>query len=103
MDVAAVLLALLTLAAGVVIGRLLGRSRAESGHRVALAGVETAGREALARSEAAGRELIGLAEAATHEARHEVARLTATLESERASHRRRLEEDAVAESRLREA
>ncbi|WP_375499600.1 DNA recombination protein RmuC [uncultured Jatrophihabitans sp.] len=92
MDVAAVLLAVLTLAAGVVIGLLFGRSRAETSHRVALAEVEAAGRETLA-----------LTEAATHEARHEVARLTATLDSERASHRRRLEEDAVAESRLREA
>ena len=114
MDVTAVVVALLTLAAGVVIGLLFGRSRAESAHRVALAETEAlgrdavarsdaAGREAVSRSEAAGREALTLAEAATHEARHEVARLTATLESERAAHRRRLEEDAVVESRLREA
>ena len=103
MDVAAVLLALLTLAAGVVIGLLLGRSRAERTHRAVLAQSETAGRDAVARSEAAARETLALAEAATHEARHEVARLTATLDSERASHRRRIEEDAVAEGRLREA
>ncbi len=103
MDVAAVLLALLTLAAGVVIGVLLGRSRAEASSRAALAQAEAAGRDAVARTEAAAREALAGAESATHEARNEVARLTATLDTERAAHRRRIEEDAVAEGRLREA
>ncbi len=103
MDLTAVLLAVLTLVAGVVIGLLYGRSRAETAHRAVLAQVEAGGRDAVARSETAARQTLALAEAATHDARHEVARLTATLDSERAAHRRRVEEDAVAESRLREA
>jgi hypothetical protein len=75
MDVAAVLLALLTLAAGVVIGLLYGRSRAEAASRLTVAAAEATGRDAVVRAETAARETLALAEAATHEARHEVARL----------------------------
>lgn len=84
MDVAAVLVALLTLAAGVAIGLLIGRSRAAEGARA----VEAGSRAALANAEA---ELRG--------AREEVARLGATLESERAAARG---QEAL-EARLRES
>lgn len=114
MDVAVVLLAVVVAALLVGVGMLAGRYRAEAAARDALAraealgrdqvaAAEAAGREAVAAAEAAGREALALAEAATHEARHEVARLNATLDTERAEHRRRREEDAVVESRLREA
>jgi DNA recombination protein RmuC len=81
MDVSAALVAALTLAAGVVIGLLIGRSR-----------VEAAGRAALAE-----------AEARTRDAREEVARLAATLDAERAAACAREESQARAEARLREA
>ena len=114
MDVATVLLTVVVAALMFGVGLLVGRYRAEATGRAAVSGTEAAGRaalaqaeargrEAVAQAEAQGRESVGRAEAATHEAAREVARLTAILDSERASHRRRLEEDAVAESRLREA
>ncbi|HKC26545.1 MAG TPA: DNA recombination protein RmuC [Jatrophihabitans sp.] len=81
MDVAGVLIAVLMLAAGVVIGLLVGRSRTEM------------------RSQGALRE----AEAAAHEAREQVARLSATLDAERAVALQRAETDASSEQRLREA
>ncbi|MDT4912192.1 MAG: recombination protein RmuC, partial [Pseudonocardiales bacterium] len=89
MDVAGVLIALLTLFAGVVIGALVGRSRAEATGRVAVAQAEAAGRAAVAVADAAARELS-----------EEVARLGATLDVERAAAREREE---WAEARLREA
>jgi DNA recombination protein RmuC len=85
MNATALLVAVLTLAAGALIGWLLGRSRAE-----------TAARSACAE-----------ADAATRDAREQVAALTATLDSERCAARER--EHAVAaaqadsEARLREA
>jgi DNA recombination protein RmuC len=92
MDVAGVLVALITLVAGVVIGLLVGRFRAEA-----------AGRAAVAHAEAAGRSAASLADAAARAAREEVARLSATLEAERTSAREREESQARAELRLREA
>jgi DNA recombination protein RmuC len=89
MDVAGVLIALLTLFAGVVIGALVGRSRAEATGRVAVAQAEAAGRAAVAVADAAARELS-----------EEVARLGATLDVERAAARER---EDWAEARLREA
>jgi DNA recombination protein RmuC len=77
MDVAGVLVAVITLAAGVVIGMLWGRARADSA--------------------------VARADAATREAREEVARLGATLDAERASAREREESQARGEARLREA
>ncbi|HET6876508.1 MAG TPA: DNA recombination protein RmuC [Jatrophihabitans sp.] len=78
MDVAAVLIAVLTLAAGAAIGLLVGRSRAEAAGRAAVA-----------------------------EAREELARVSALLEAERVAARERDEartqEQLRAEARLREA
>jgi DNA recombination protein RmuC len=70
MDVAAVLVAALTLVAGIVIGVLLGRTRAD---------------------------------AATRAAREQAARLEATLSAERAATAERVQAEAEAERRLREA
>jgi DNA recombination protein RmuC len=81
MNVAGVLIAVLMLAAGVAIGLLVGRSRTEL------------------HSQGALRE----AEAAAHDAREQVARLSATLEAERAAAVQRAETDAAGEQRLREA
>ncbi len=88
MDLAAVLVALLTLGAGVLVGLLLGRSRAEQPARLAVAA----------------------AERAAVEAREQAARLGATLEAERAAaaswqdaERERQQEQDQAEQRLREA
>jgi DNA recombination protein RmuC len=88
MDLAGLLIALVTLAAGVVIGLLLGRSRAE----------------------AAGRAALVQADSVAQGSREQIARLSATLEAERAaaaahgeSERAREESQAKAEARLREA
>jgi DNA recombination protein RmuC len=81
MNVAAVLVAVLTLAAGVAIGLLVGRSRAEAAGRVCLAEADE-----LARA-----------------AREHAARLEATLEAERAAAQAHAESQARAEARLREA
>jgi DNA recombination protein RmuC len=88
MDLAGLLIALITLAAGVVIGLLLGRSRAE----------------------AAGRAALVQADSVAQGSREQIARLSATLEAERAaaaahseSERAREESQAKAEARLREA
>jgi DNA recombination protein RmuC len=89
MDVAAVLIAIVMLLAGVVIGGLFARSRADAAGRVALARAEAAGRAAVAEAEATSRELS-----------EEVARLGATLDVERAAAREREE---WADARLREA
>ncbi|MFN2562580.1 MAG: DNA recombination protein RmuC [Jatrophihabitans sp.] len=89
MDVAGVLIALLTLLTGAVIGVLVGRSRADAAGRAAVAQAEAAGRGAVAQAEAAARELS-----------EEVARLGATLDVERAAAREREE---WADARLREA
>ncbi|GAB2457134.1 hypothetical protein GCM10027265_02880 [Jatrophihabitans fulvus] len=127
---------MLTLAAGLALGLLLGRfrgdaaardalARAEAAGRDAVAAVEARGREAVARAEADGRDAVAYAEAQgreavraaqaeTFEARHEVARLTATLETERQAARDRAEAEtarqraaaeqaAATEARLREA
>jgi DNA recombination protein RmuC len=91
MDVAGVLVAAITLAAGVVIGLLAGRSRADSGARAAVA-----------QAEAAGRAAVAHAEAELRDAREEVARLSATLDAERAATRERAESEANVEARLRE-
>jgi DNA recombination protein RmuC len=91
MDVAGVLVAAITLAAGVVIGLLAGRSRADS-----------AARAAVAQAEAAGRAAVAHAEAELRDAREEVARLSATLDAERAATRERAESEANVEARLRE-
>jgi DNA recombination protein RmuC len=77
MDVTAVLLAVLTLIAGLVIGWLVARTRAEAAARV------------------------GLAEAARDQG--EIARLNAALEAERAGARERDTMHAQSEARLREA
>lgn len=81
MNVAAVLVAALTLAAGVAIGILIGRARGAEAARAA-------------RDEAAE-----LARAA----REETARLSATLEAERAAARERTAAEGTTEARLREA
>jgi DNA recombination protein RmuC len=81
MDVAALLVAALTLAAGVVIGLLTGRSRAE----------------------AAGRAALAQAETLTRDAREEAARLSATLAAERSAAAERAAAEAEGEQRLREA
>jgi DNA recombination protein RmuC len=103
MDVAGVLVAVITLAAGAVIGLLVGRSRADAAGREAVARAESAGRAAVAEAEAAGRAALAHADAAAREACEEVVRLSATLDSERISAREREESQARAEARLREA
>ncbi|MGI8679629.1 MAG: DNA recombination protein RmuC [Jatrophihabitans sp.] len=102
MDVAGVLVAVLTLAAGVVIGLLVGRSRFDAARRAAVAGAEAAGRVAVTGAEAAGRAAVAQAGTELRDAREDVARLGATLESERAAVHERVESAAAAEARLRE-
>jgi DNA recombination protein RmuC len=102
MDLAGVLLAVLALAVGAGIGLLVGRARAESAGRIAVAAAEAAGRAAVAQAEAAGRVTQALAEDAAGEAREEVARLSATLQAERVAAREREESQARAEARLKE-
>ena len=89
MDVAGILLVLVALAAGGLIGALLGRFRADAARRAAVAEAEAAGRAAVAVAEATARELS-----------EEVARLGATLDVERTAAREREE---WADARLREA
>ena len=107
MDVAAVLIALLTLAAGAAIGMLVGRSRAEAAARTAVAEAEANGRAAVAAAEAAGRQAVAQAETLAYEAREELARAEALLAAERVAARERDEaraqEQVRAEARLREA
>lgn len=125
MDVAVVLVAVVVAVLALAVGVVVGRSRAESSSRTAVADAEAAGREAVARAESAGRQAVAHAEAAGREsvaqaeaagraalaaaesaandARHEVARLTATLDSQRVAARERADTDAAAEKRLREA
>ena len=74
MDVATVLVAVLTLVAGALIGLLYGRSRSDAAHRTRLAVADAAGRDAVLR---VGSELA--------QARAEVSGLHATLEAERAA------------------
>jgi DNA recombination protein RmuC len=81
MDLAAFLVAALSLAAGFTIGLLVGRSRAE----------------------AAGRATLVQADGLSRDAREEVARLSATLEAERAAAVDRACAEAESEQRLREA
>jgi DNA recombination protein RmuC len=88
MNVAVVLVAIITLAAGVAIGVLLGRARADAAVRAA---------------DAAARAALAEADALARAAREEVARLGATLEAERAAALEREESQARAEARLREA
>lgn len=98
MDVAGVLVAVLTLAAGIVIGMLIGRARS----RADVTQAEAAGRADVLRAETALRAEVGQADAAAHEAHREIARLAATLDSERAAARERAESEIAAETRLRE-
>src|SRR3954453_17952098 len=81
MDVSGLLVAALTLAAGVLIGILVGRRGAEERARAALTEVD----------------------GAAQQAREQVARLSATLDAERAAAAERAEAEAEAEQRLREA
>jgi len=88
MNVAALLVAIITLAAGVAIGVLLGRARV----RAHAAGDHRAAARAFAEADALARA-----------AREEVARLGATLEAERAAAEAHAESMARGEARLREA
>jgi len=81
MDVSGLLVAALTLAAGVLIGILVGRRGAEERARTALTEVD----------------------AAAQQAREQVARLSATLEAERSAAAERALAEGEAEQRLREA
>ncbi len=96
MNTTALLVALLTLAAGLAIGLLVGRRRRED-----------AVRQAAARAEAEGRDAVAAVQARLHQAQEEAVRLDATLEAERvsaaaAAHERK-QAEAQAEARLREA
>lgn len=98
MDIAGFLVAVITLAAGLVIGLLIGRSRAEALRRSELAASQDAGRVAVTAAEAAGRAALTHAEGELHEAREELVGTRATLDAERAG----VQSQAVAEARLRE-
>ena len=102
MDVAGVLVAVITLVAGLVIGLLVGRSRSESARRAGVAAAEEAGRAAVASTEAAGRAALAQAEAELRDSREELASVRATLASERAAAQERVAAEAAVEARLRE-
>ncbi|HEV7205673.1 MAG TPA: DNA recombination protein RmuC [Jatrophihabitans sp.] len=91
MNTTALLVAVLTLAAGAVIGVLYGRFRGDS-----------AARDAVAEAEAAGRAAVAAAQAETRQVSEELARMEATLDSERAAAQDRHESEAAAEKRLQQ-
>jgi DNA recombination protein RmuC len=103
MDLSAVLLALLTLAAGLALGWLYARQKADAAGRAALAEAQNAYRNERAQAEAMQRSALDRAEAAHREALTELARTQAGLAAERSAAQQREEQYARGHEQLREA